>query len=561
MNEITKIHLGRQAFTIAVDAHKALREYLHGIKQEVGEKGKDVLDEVEIRMAELLISRGITGGKVVLLKDVEYLKEQLGVPEDFIENEDEAPKSKKTEKTANDQQSKQLFRDTERGMIAGVAAGLATYLRVDPVLVRIGFIALTIIWGWGILAYLILWLIIPEAKSSSNRLQMEGKAVTVANIKEAVNQADVPGATQRASRTVGRAIEKLGAVLLALFGLSFILAGIGMFLAAMTFGAYSLLNGGQVNGEIVFPVGASEVWLMLCGLLTAAVLSILILLIGVAMVRRKWPVPGWVAATLVGLFLVGGSMGTALGFHVAPDIADRVEALRRSETMPVSQFKSVTLRGEDTRFIFVPSDKYSLELSYISKKDMSESMKTTAADGMLTVDTSGFSPQEDCRVFCLYNDHNVEVIIRAPSLAVVDLEGADSSFETQNKLRQEDMKLLIDKGSFAQVNYAYPEKATVLDDESAPVREIQLFGISPGSFRNDGINVGEDFVTITRSDTFELTTTRTCEEAEPLVYLDRTPLVGLQINSVASLQVPGALEGRQNNDENNFFNCVMISQR
>ena len=57
MNEITKIHLGRQAFTISVDAYKALQTYLHDIKQQVGGKGKDVVDEVELRMAELLAVR------------------------------------------------------------------------------------------------------------------------------------------------------------------------------------------------------------------------------------------------------------------------------------------------------------------------------------------------------------------------------------------------------------------------------------------------------------------------------------------------------------------------
>jgi hypothetical protein len=196
----------------------------------------------------------------------------------------------------------------------------------------------------------------------------------------------------------------------------------------------------------------------------------------------------------------------------------------------------------------------------MGKEDMGDSLQTTMAGDTLTIDTSGFSPEEDCRLFCLYNDHNVAVIIRAPSLAIVDLNGIDSSFENQNKLRQKDMKLLINKGSFSHVNYAYPEKVTVNDEADASVRELQLVGIRPSFFR-DGVTVGEDFVTVARSDTFELTTTMACEQPEPLVYLDRTPSIGLTINSVAGLQATGSLENRQQTDGYNAFNCVMISQR
>ncbi|HEX9153297.1 MAG TPA: hypothetical protein VF809_00580, partial [Candidatus Saccharimonadales bacterium] len=83
MNEITRIHLGRQPFTISVDAHKALREYLESIKKVVGGSREEVIDEIELRMAELLLERGITKDKTVLIGDVSYLKEQLGKPGDF----------------------------------------------------------------------------------------------------------------------------------------------------------------------------------------------------------------------------------------------------------------------------------------------------------------------------------------------------------------------------------------------------------------------------------------------------------------------------------------------
>ncbi|MCB2223940.1 MAG: PspC domain-containing protein [Actinobacteria bacterium] len=55
-----------------------------------------------------------------------------------------------------------LTRSRDDRVIAGIAGGLAKYLGVDPVLVRLGFVALALIAGGGILAYLIAWLVIPE---------------------------------------------------------------------------------------------------------------------------------------------------------------------------------------------------------------------------------------------------------------------------------------------------------------------------------------------------------------------------------------------------------------
>src|SRR5476649_1690632 len=104
MNEVTKIHLGRQAFTISVDAHHELRSYLEAIEKQV--EDKDVIDEIELRMAELLTEHGITSNKVILPSDVDFLKVQLGNPKDFT---DEG----KTTSDADFKQSrtKRLFRD------------------------------------------------------------------------------------------------------------------------------------------------------------------------------------------------------------------------------------------------------------------------------------------------------------------------------------------------------------------------------------------------------------------------------------------------------------------
>jgi len=201
MNEVTKIHLGRQAFTISITAQKELRAYLDAIERQV--EDKDVAEEVELRMAELLAEHGIHGNKVVLPKDVDFLKKQLGNPKDFKEDSESETSVEKSD------ESKRLFRDTQNGMVAGVAAGLAAYLGLDVILVRILFVLGTIAWGTGLLVYILLWLLVPEAKTSSDRLRMVGKSVTVENLKEVVGRADVRGAAKRANGTVAPVINSI----------------------------------------------------------------------------------------------------------------------------------------------------------------------------------------------------------------------------------------------------------------------------------------------------------------------------------------------------------------
>src|SRR5438270_6786289 len=104
MNEVTKVHLGRQAFTISVAAHKELRAYLDAIAKQVNDA--DVVSEVELRMAELLSERGVSGDKVVLPADVTYIKEQLGSPDDFSDTDSTADPAKTADKN-----TKRLFRD------------------------------------------------------------------------------------------------------------------------------------------------------------------------------------------------------------------------------------------------------------------------------------------------------------------------------------------------------------------------------------------------------------------------------------------------------------------
>lgn len=59
--------------------------------------------------------------------------------------------------------SKRLMRDKRNKLVAGVCGGLGNYFNVDPVLVRLTFILAMLLFGFGLLPYLLLWVIMPKS--------------------------------------------------------------------------------------------------------------------------------------------------------------------------------------------------------------------------------------------------------------------------------------------------------------------------------------------------------------------------------------------------------------
>lgn len=77
---------------------------------------------------------------------------------------------------------KRLYRSTADRMFAGVCGGIAEYLEVDPTLVRLVFVALTLMGGPGVLVYIVLMLIVPEQppeKKKKKRIPSEGASSVV----------------------------------------------------------------------------------------------------------------------------------------------------------------------------------------------------------------------------------------------------------------------------------------------------------------------------------------------------------------------------------------------
>ncbi len=182
MKKTLSIHLGRQLFVIEEDAYDRLQAYLKKLEASLANESgiTEIVEDIEMRFAELLTQYLGETRQVVTIGDIEKAISSLGEPEEITE-ETEQPKQTQTATETNGQ--KRMYRDVDNGMLGGLCSGLAAYLGIDPVIVRAIFV-IFLFMGFGFLLYIILWIIIPSAKTPSERLQMKGKPVNIDTLKE-----------------------------------------------------------------------------------------------------------------------------------------------------------------------------------------------------------------------------------------------------------------------------------------------------------------------------------------------------------------------------------------
>lgn len=185
MNTTVNINLGGLFFHIDEDAYQKLTRYFDAIKRSLSNSsGQDeIINDIEMRVSELLNEKQKSDKHVIGLKDVDEVIAIMGQPEDYkIDDENSASGSINYSAI----KSKKLYRDTEKGMIGGVAAGLSHYFGIDIVWIRIVMLLLLLGAGTGVLAYIIFWIVVPEAKTTAEKIEMSGEPVTISNIEKKV---------------------------------------------------------------------------------------------------------------------------------------------------------------------------------------------------------------------------------------------------------------------------------------------------------------------------------------------------------------------------------------
>ncbi len=189
MNKTVNINLGGMFFHIDEDAYLKLTRYFDAIKRSLNNSsGQDeIIKDIEMRVSELLSEKQKSEKHVVGLKDVDEVITVMGQPEDYRIEDEENPNQSYNNYGAR--KHKKLYRDKEKGLIGGVATGLSHYFGIDAVWIKIIFLIFVFAgFGTGILAYFVLWIVTPEAVTTTEKLEMTGEPVTISNIEKKVRE-------------------------------------------------------------------------------------------------------------------------------------------------------------------------------------------------------------------------------------------------------------------------------------------------------------------------------------------------------------------------------------
>jgi phage shock protein PspC (stress-responsive transcriptional regulator) len=209
MKKTHSANIGGTVFQVEEDAYEKLQAYLQSSEAHFHTFPDiaDIVADIEGRIAEQLLQRELSP-QVVRMSDVDRVIEAMGRIEQFAE----APAGGgPATAQALPGKSRKLFRDPDHKVIAGVASGLAAYLGLPVLPVRIAFVLLALFFGTAVVVYLLLWALAPVASSTTDRLQMRGRPLNLASIDQGVRDgiASIPEATRSAAAQGVSAIGSL----------------------------------------------------------------------------------------------------------------------------------------------------------------------------------------------------------------------------------------------------------------------------------------------------------------------------------------------------------------
>ncbi len=259
MKKAIKINLHGTIFHIDEDAYEKLKKYLDSISLHFSDKaeGEEIMNDIESRIAELFLEKLKNQEDVISLKLVSEVTEIMGDPKDFVDTGEDSDREYSYSRTSG-RRARRLYRDPENSVIGGVCSGLGAYFNIDPLIIRILFVVF-VFSGASLFIYLILWIVIPKAETSAQKLEMRGEPVTVSNIekkvreefesaKENVKKAANSESVKRTKRAANNFFLELGKILLVfikiiliLIGSIFIIGGIGIIIGIFT-GTFMGLN-------------------------------------------------------------------------------------------------------------------------------------------------------------------------------------------------------------------------------------------------------------------------------------------------------------------------------
>lgn len=183
MKTTITINLNNLLFYIEEDAYDVLKTYLQNIEKHFKSsvESKEIINDIESRIAELLKERLGKTREVINVNDINEIIKILGNPDD-IGGGQSYNGTQSNESNSYYKTNKRLFRNPDNRVLGGVCGGMGAFFNIDPIIPRLIFLLAFFGAGIGFLIYIILWIVVPEAKTTAEKYQMRGEPFNLSNI-------------------------------------------------------------------------------------------------------------------------------------------------------------------------------------------------------------------------------------------------------------------------------------------------------------------------------------------------------------------------------------------
>ena len=190
MKKTTTVNINGIVFHIDEDAFQRLDAYLKKLQQHFKkEEGCDeIMSGIESRLSEVFREKKKGSDRVVSMEDVRDAIAQLGEPSEISGEEESQGKTGSSYSSTTEPAPKRLFRDPDNKYIGGVCGGLGAYFQIDPTWIRVIFLLTIFAYSFGLILYIILWIVIPKARTTADRLAMRGEKINLSNIEKSIRE-------------------------------------------------------------------------------------------------------------------------------------------------------------------------------------------------------------------------------------------------------------------------------------------------------------------------------------------------------------------------------------
>ncbi|PTN09067.1 PspC domain-containing protein [Mangrovibacterium marinum] len=402
MKKTFTINISGSVFHIEEDAYEKLKSYLQMLTNHFGsdEDGREILQDIEARIAELFTQKMEDEEKDVVLDSwVDEVMERMGKPEDFLEAEgleaEEEPAGQGAG-TARQRVKRRMYRDPDHRVLGGVCSGMGAYFNMDPVILRVLNVILFFATGgtWG-LVYLVLWIAVPKAKTTAQKLEMRGQEATVSNIEKSIKEevAEVKESYNRfrssESYNKGRenvnrfgefifqALKVILKVLGVILGIVMMIVGfVGLlaFLISMVVG-HSVITGAPWAGHFAVPdvaqfliAPASVTVLMIAIAFLVGIPLLVILYVGTKIVFRYKSNNKVILLSGLGVWLLAFVTTILVSLGQLKDYSER-STITQSVTLQQQNFNTLALKLTDDDYRFAHKRSLDLDRMKVVKKD------------------------------------------------------------------------------------------------------------------------------------------------------------------------------------------------